>query len=372
MRNLKASKNKNRPKTLIFYVLLAWVLFVCIDIFKKSLFVRPSGFIIFYYVPSILLWIGFTFFFIKAFRWAEKASLVRKIITLVVISLSLGVIKNLVTWLVSYLLQWFYNPDGTTIKKDFLGRLSTFHFMESIIISLVIMAVLYIVDLQKKYRLKSMEALELESQLVESQLRALKMQLQPHFLFNTYNTISMLVRGNKNDMAIDVISNMGDLLRNSLNGFSKNMTTVGEELTFIQKYLEIERIRHEGNLAVNMNIDQKAMMAPIPTLLLQPIIENAFKHGFDKYIGPTQLKVSIQSKSNRVHIEVFNTGPRLEKRFNLQKTNGIGLKNTLDRLNKLYGDDFTFDMTSVNHGVKVTISFPNKTRIYHDKNGDSR
>ena len=341
------------------YILGGWFLFLIIDVLKKNVIGRGSfEFVVFYYVPWFLLWVVFTFPMLYVLRKSEGFGPTKRIIYLFFSGLLLGSVKIVATFFISFLSKVVAPGIGYSFKTDFIDRLGLFYFIESTIIVWVVIAVFYIIELSQRYKRKSVEAADLKTQLVNAQLQALKMQLQPHFLFNAHNTIAMLVRNKSYDQAVETISSLSELLRNSLNNQERNFVTVKEEMHFLNKYLAIEAIRFEDLLDIQIDVDKNLESCHIPNLILQPLVENAFKHGLNEHLGNSQLKISISGQEGKLHLTVFNTGPAIDQ--NKQHNNGsrIGIANTLDRLEKLYGANYSFEMKNVNEGVKVTMVIP--------------
>ncbi len=215
--------------------------------------------------------------------------------------------------------------------------------------------IFYILELNKKYRDKSIEATELEAQLAKANLNSLKMQLQPHFLFNAHNTVSMLIRTEQYAQATEMISKISDLLRNSLNSNEGQFGTVEDEMAIIQAYLDIEQVRFEDHLDIIFDLDSSADSFLIPHLLLQPIVENAFKHGISKNIGRSKLEIHTRLKSSELLLSVYNTGPTISDKPEY----GVGLSNTLERLDRLYGKgNYSMDHFNLKSGVTIEIRIP--------------
>lgn len=217
------------------------------------------------------------------------------------------------------------------------------------------------VSFYQKFRKQLIFSLELETRLTRSQLQALKMQLQPHFLFNALNTIAMLVRRNKNEEAVEMISGLSDLLRVTLNKDNEQWVSLKEELDLLQKYLAIEQVRFKDKLTVNLEIDPASLQIPVPNLLLQPIVENAFKYGISQKMQQALLKINTNVEGEYLEISVFNSGSVIPLNWNIEKNTGIGLNNTLARLQQLYGKRYQFEINNVEEpleGVLVKMMFP--------------
>ncbi|MBX7173010.1 MAG: histidine kinase [Pyrinomonadaceae bacterium] len=202
----------------------------------------------------------------------------------------------------------------------------------------------------------ALETSQLETRLAEARLEALKMQIQPHFLFNTLNSISVLMRDDV-ITANKMLIRLSELLRTALKSESSQTISLQEELEFLRGYLEIEQMRFQDRLTVDFAIENETLSAKIPNLLLQPLVENAIRHGISK--RAERGKILIESKRNNGFIElcISDNGAGLGSSGN--SNNGIGLKNTKERLEKLYGEKQKFEMISgEKEGLQVKIKIP--------------
>ncbi len=201
----------------------------------------------------------------------------------------------------------------------------------------------------------------LETRLVRASLDALKMQLHPHFLFNTLNTITSLIRNSRTREAEDVVAGLGELLRRSLEHRQEAMETLEHELEFLHRYFEIESIRFQDRLKVEFDIAPNCRPAFVPSLLLQPLAENAMKHGISKDPAARRLKISAARDGTRLILTVYNDGPPLPRDEGALR-NGIGVQNTRTRLQMLYGDEARLWLRDQPPcGVRAEIIIPFKT-----------
>ncbi len=237
-------------------------------------------------------------------------------------------------------------------------------FFDVLLIYIFIMVALLALDFYRKYREQEINAFRLEGALTQAQLQHLKMQLQPHFLFNSLNTVTMLIRRNLYENAIDVTTGLSDLLRSSLTVEKKQFITLEQEMSLIQKYLTIEKVRFTDKLAVEIEVKPEVEAALVPNLLLQPIVENAFKHGLSKSLKHNLLQINASKLGENLSITVYNIGPPLDPEWSLDKFQGIGLSNTRERLNRLFGPKASFEIKNHDQGVQVSLLFPFITE-YH-------
>jgi signal transduction histidine kinase len=214
----------------------------------------------------------------------------------------------------------------------------------------------YAFDYYQRYREGQLKAAQLETQLAQSQLQALKMQLHPHFLFNTLHSVSALMHEDV-ETADQMIARLGEFLRMTLSNSGEQETTLQEELKFLECYLDIEKARFQDRLATRVEIDPAVTEARVPNLFLQPIVENAIHHGITRQTGTGVIAIKARRDNGRLRIEVSDNGPGLQSNGNGK--NGVGLTNTRARLQQLYGDEHRFEMINATEGgLVVTLEIP--------------
>jgi two-component system, LytTR family, sensor kinase len=199
----------------------------------------------------------------------------------------------------------------------------------------------------------------LERQLSDAKLTALRMQLNPHFLFNTLHSVATLVRLKEREKAINVLSKLSGMLRYTIYEGTKNMVTAREEIEFIKGYLDIEEIRFQDRLKIDWNIGEESLNTMLPNLLLQPIVENSIKHGL-KQADDGVLAIDMKRIKDRIVIQIHDNGIGLPKDWKLENSKGIGLRNTIARLENIFPDNFEFKMSSNGdqRGTVVSITLP--------------
>jgi sensor histidine kinase YesM len=198
---------------------------------------------------------------------------------------------------------------------------------------------------------------ESESLAREAQLRALRFQLQPHFLFNTLNTIGALVLEQNSEGALQMISRLGNLLRNTINTPELHLIPLADELASAKEYLAIEQVRFGSRLRVEFNIGHGTLMAEVPLLVLQPLLENAVRHGIAQCEDGGKITVSAELRNELVEIEVVNDIPPAFR--TLAPIDGVGIANTRQRLAALFGGQSNFDAIFRNdQKYCIRISFP--------------
>jgi sensor histidine kinase YesM len=220
------------------------------------------------------------------------------------------------------------------------------------------------------YRKGELQASQLRTQLVQSQLEALKMQVQPHFLFNTLHSISALL-SKDTEAARKMITRLGDFLRLTLENSGSMEVTLQQEIEFLDGYLEIERIRFRDRLTTHIQIDPEVLDVRVPNLILQPIVENAMRHAIgNSHAG--RVEITAAPRNGVVRIEVKDNGPGIHVDGSLEARpgRGLGLANTRARLVGLYGEAARFELTNdPAGGLIVTLEIPREPQMNADDHG---
>ena len=176
----------------------------------------------------------------------------------------------------------------------------------------------------------------LEADLARAQLDALRLEIEPHFLFNTLNSIASLIRAESPDRALSMLLGLSDLLRSTLDTPGPT-TTLGAELAFVERYVALQRVRFMDRLSVTYAIEPDCEGCEVPTLLLQPLVENALRHGVARRPGACSIDISARVEGGRLHIRIRDDGAGLPAGFDLRAGAGVGLRNTQSRLERSYG-----------------------------------
>lgn len=220
----------------------------------------------------------------------------------------------------------------------------------------VIISAAHAIDYYRKYHERTVHTLELEKHLAEARLQSLLRQLKPHFLFNTLNGIATLMHRDV-DAADRMLVRLSELLRLTMNRTGQPLTPVREEIAFIEKYLEIERIRFSDRLTTKIDVDPAALDAEVPSLIIQPLVENAIRHGLEPHARPGRIEIRVERAPTRLALTVRDNGGGLPPGGFARE--GIGLANTRARLRELYGDRHGFELA--NHpegGLEVRLTLP--------------
>ena len=256
-----------------------------------------------------------------------------------------------------------FQPSSSSLLTNLRNQyVSTFH--SEVLTYWAVIGLSHAVNYYRKYREREIRASQLEAQLARAQLDALRMQLQPHFLFNTLNTISVLMKEDV-QLADRLLLRLSDLLRLSLKSTENHEVTLRDELEFLRNYLEIEQTRFQDRLTVRYEIDEQAFDAQVPNLILQPLVENAIRHAVAPKPGKSTVEIRAARRNGKVELQVRDDGPGLPA---VTKGNGIGLSNTRARLDKLYGSAHTFELSPADgHGLQVTVTLPFHTAKQREK-----
>lgn len=243
-----------------------------------------------------------------------------------------------------------------------LGRaMSQFHI--DLIIYAAILGLGYAVRYYFRFREGEFRASQLEARLAQAQLQTLKMQLQPHFLFNTLNGIAGLVRDSRNKAAVDMLAGLSDLLRYTLENAGKQEVPLKEELEFLELYLDIQQMRFSDRLSVDMHVAPETLDARVPNLILQPLVENAIRHGVSRRSAAGTVGVKAERDDGLLRITIFDNGAGLND-VGGKPVEGVGLSNTRARLAQLYGDRQRFTISErKGGGCEVSLVFPFRRQV---------
>ena len=226
-----------------------------------------------------------------------------------------------------------------------------------------------VVSYNQTLRERELRAVQLEGQLAKARLQALKSQLQPHFLFNTMHSISSLMLTDVR-AADRMMTRLGDLLRMSLESAGTQITTLSREVEFLNCYLEIEKVRFAERLSVILNLSPETLDASVPHLLLQPLVDNAVKHGIAKLPEGGEIRIAASGQAGQLLIEISDNGPGLSDKGALPSSR-LGLKITRERLESLYGADHSLELLSLpGGGTMARVCIPFRLWTSNDSTGD--
>ena len=250
-----------------------------------------------------------------------------------------------------------YLPAFSHLHEDFADA-ATFHFSTSILTNLFTFCMIvggwHALDYYRRYRQRELQAAHLESQLARAELATLKMQLHPHFLFNTLHAIATLMYRDVG-AADRMLTRLSELLRASLDRAEAQEIPLAEEIEFVEKYLFIEQARFGERLRVEIDADPEVREALVPSFVLQPFVENAIKHAVAPRSGPGRIAVRAWAEGDALRLYVRDDGPGLAA---ASGGPGVGLANTRARLDHLYGTAYALDLRDAGPGLLVDLTLP--------------
>lgn len=306
-----------------------------------------------------LFWCGFTYLVIYLARRypIEKNTLRKDSLRHLLIGIACASILSIGDYLMSFPLYELFGLDKPNIKALIasLGYKSPLNLF--IYVAIVGCTTAY--DYYTRFRQSERYSSNLEAKLAQAELQALKAQLQPHFLFNTHHSIISLMLKHRNDEAIKMLTQLSDLLRITLQNTNQQILPLKEELETLELYLGIQRIRFQDRLEVQIDIEPETQDAAVPYLLLQPIVENALKHGVEPLTGKGVVTIEAKRIENRLELIVTDNGPGIQENHTPINGNGFGIKTTRERLAQFFNDRHEFEVrSSPENGTAIRISIP--------------
>jgi two-component system, LytTR family, sensor kinase len=263
----------------------------------------------------------------------------------------------------SAMLQVLFNPWGNRKPPTFWDTWSItllYQVLLFLIAYVLILTITYLVDSREKVARQMTETARLNEELSKAQLAALRRQMEPHFMFNALNSIAGLVRDHRNDAAVSMIVGLSEFLRRASADSHRSQVTLAEEVEYLQRYVDIQKVRFGERLRVSVDIPADLLDAQVPSLLLQPLVENAIKHGVAKRVVGGSVRVTGARKDGRVYLSVYNDGPSFPKDWETTGA-GVGLANLRTRLQILHGKASELQMRSAGaDGVEVVVTVPLK------------
>jgi two-component system, LytTR family, sensor kinase len=251
---------------------------------------------------------------------------------------------------------WHHSPPPTFISTwytSLTGQILTF-----VIVYALILTVTYVVDSREKMERQMTETARLNEELSRAQLAALRRQMDPHFMFNTLNSIVGLVRDQRNDAAVGMIVGLSEFLRRASEDANRSQVTLTEEVEYLQRYIDIQKVRFGDRLRVRLDIPSELGDTQVPNLLLQPLVENAIKHGVSKRVAGGEIRVAGVRRDGALRLTVYNDGPWGREDLEAA-SDGVGLGNLRTRLQILYGDRSELLLRPVDAGgVEVVVTLP--------------
>jgi signal transduction histidine kinase len=256
-------------------------------------------------------------------------------------------------------LHMLFNPWAHRQAPTFWDTLSAtliFHGLICLFAYMLILAITYLVDSRDKVARKVAETAQLGEELSKAQLAALLRQMEPHFMFNTLNSIAGLVRDDRKAAAVNMIVGLSEILRRASQNQNPE-TTLAEEVEYLQRYIDIQKVRFGERLRCRVDVPEELMSAEVPSLLLQPLVENAIKHGLAERVAGGEIRVVAEKKNGALSLSVYNDGPDFAADWE-ENSAGVGLANLRTRLRIMHGDAADLLVRSMAGGVEVVVTLP--------------
>lgn len=260
-------------------------------------------------------------------------------------------------WLVLMLAMRPYDRMTATLSELNVRQMIAMRMPVDVAFYFIVLGLAMAADFYRRYRERELQAAQLEASLADARLHALELQLRPHFLFNTLNAVSSLVRTRRSDEAVTMISGLSDLLRYTLDHAGEQQVALENEVEVVRRYLEIQHVRFPDRMRYSIDLAPDAARAAVPVLLLQPLAENAVRHGIARSASAGSVDVRAYREGRHLRLEIFNTGSLGDDGAG-EEGSGIGLSNTRERLRHLFGDAAEFRLDAVDEGVLASVSLP--------------
>lgn len=305
-------------------------------------------------LSPVIFQVARRFNFERGERWLKNA----------LVHIPLGLFFSAVHSIIFAVLIWLLEDPlrERPFFQFFREYISTGNFYTAILLYSLIVVSIHALLFYRNYQAGEAREALLKAELTQARLQALKMQLNPHFLFNTLHSISSLVL-NDPPKAHEMIARLGDFLRITLEHSEDQMVTLGRELEFLRSYLEIEQTRFQDWLTVDFEIDPATLAAIVPHLILQPVVENAVRHGIAPLTGLGNITIASRISGDFLLLEVRDNGTGMSENGNSngmsQTGKGKGLENVRARLKQIYGEAYGFEMKNGSKGgLTVTLKLP--------------
>ena len=260
----------------------------------------------------------------------------------------------------SALLQVLFNPWGNRQWPTFVDTFKTtlvFQALTFLIAYALILTVTYLADARERIVRQGAETARLNEELSKAQLAALRGQMEPHFMYNTLNSIAGLVRDQHGDQAVSMIVGLSEFLRRASQDSLRSQVSLAEEVEYLQRYLDIEKVRFGDRLQIAVKIPHDLLTAQVPSLLLQPLAENAIKHGIAKLSGGGTVRIAGARRNGSLRLTVTNDVLDMPANRDAAPL-GVGMANLRTRLRILYGDESDLQLTRIDAGVEVAVTLP--------------
>jgi two-component system, LytTR family, sensor kinase len=348
------------------WIAAIWCAGALIDASQTLLVMRGEGMHhsgLLMFVTEFVTWLPWVIATPLVIRLARRYPMIRlTTVPAVAVHLAAFTIISLIAAAWCALLQVLLNPwDHPKPPGPFVnvwGKSLLYEGLTFIFVYVLILAITYVVDSRESAARQRTETARLNQELSRAQLAALRQQVEPHFMFNALNSIAGLVRDQSNDAAVRMIVGLSEFLRRASADSHRSQVTLAEEVEYLRRYLDIQKVRFADRLHVSIDIPAELLQAQVPNLLLQPLVENAIKHGIAKRIAGGAIRVAGARRNGNLCLSVYNDGPSLPADWQAAPA-GIGIDNLRTRLQILHGSEFELQLRNAETGgVEVAVNLP--------------
>jgi two-component system LytT family sensor kinase len=287
----------------------------------------------------------------------------RRVALWALVGLAIIALNDVVAAAFTVAVRPFYPLDSGTFRGELIGQLPSVILIDSLLLG-IMLAAGSAYGAHRRARQLDLRESRLEAALARAQLDALRLEIQPHFLFNTLNSVSALIRLKDHDGALRMLIGLSDLLRTAVDQPRHQLVALDAEIDFVKRYVDLQRVRFADRLEVQYQIGNDCAGLAVPTFLLQPLVENALRHGAAPRPGRCHVEIGARADQGRLRLWVADDGAGLPRDFDLDRHAGTGLSNTRSRLAQLYGAAATLDVRAGQAaGTVVEIAFPVSTPL---------
>jgi two-component system, LytTR family, sensor kinase len=287
-----------------------------------------------------------------------RSSLVDRWTLAAAVGLTLIAVHDVLTAAITVWTRPFYPLDSGTFTKHLVNQLPSLVAIDTFVYTVLIVSGSAYYQ-HRRARLLDLRESRLEAELARAQLHALRLEIQPHFLFNTLNSISALIRLKDHDGALKMLLGLSDLMRTALEQPKDQLVPLSAEIEFVKQYVDLQRARFADRLQVHYQIGDDCRDVTVPTFLLQPLVENALRHGAAPRTVACHVHIGASADAGRLRIWVSDDGVGLPSGFDLERDAGTGLSNTRSRLAQLYGAAASFEVRAGDAaGTIVEMALP--------------
>ena len=277
---------------------------------------------------------------------------------LLAIGVLLLIVHGILTTLFTVWLQPFAPSAAYTFTHAFVNQLP-YRSATDLLLYVLLLVVGGALAAHHRARDLTLRKSRLEAELARAELRALRLEIEPHFLFNTLNAIAALIRLKDNAKALEMVVGLGDFMRHNLDDQRDQFVPLSTEIEWIKRYVGLQQMRFGERLEVEYRIDQESLNVAVPTLLLQPLVENALRHGAARQTDRCRIVIGATPDAHHLTLRIADDGAGLPANFDVDRQAGTGLRNTRSRLEQIYGSAATLEMLrGTPAGTTVLVRLP--------------